>query len=158
MFAVPFAQIAVLVDRTPAATRQLVSRARHRVQGAAPAADANLGLQRKVVDAFLAASRAGDFEGLLAVLDPDVSFRLDGGSFFPSRSLVGAEAVANEILARGTPLAPLAKPAVVNGRAGALVRHRGQLIAVVAFTVADGRVTGIDLLADPEQLRGLHID
>src|SRR5690348_3959279 len=114
MFAVPFEEIAEIVDRSPAAARQLASRARRRVRGAAPEPDADPALQRRVVDAFLAASRAGDFEALLEVLDPGVVFRFDTGA----GPVTGAAAVARTILARGTPLAPLARPATVNGGAG----------------------------------------
>jgi RNA polymerase sigma-70 factor (ECF subfamily) len=155
MFAVPFDEIAEIVGRSPAAARQLASRGRRRVRGAAPAVDADLAEQRRVVDAFLAASRAGDFEGLVAVLDPDVEFRLDAGEVIglARPPIRGAAAVAREILARGTPLAPLARPAVVNGAAGAYVRRDGRLIALVGFTVAHGRVAALDLILDPAKLR-----
>src|SRR5437870_2767529 len=113
MFAVPFEEIAEIVDRSPAATRQLASRARRRVQGAAPSPDAGLTEQRKVVDAFLAAARAGDFEALIAVLDPDVVFRVDTRKG-DRRPVAGAEAVARVLLERGRPFAPLARPAIVN--------------------------------------------
>jgi RNA polymerase sigma-70 factor (ECF subfamily) len=155
MFAVSFDEIAAIVDRSPAAARQLASRARRRVRGAAPAVDPDLAEQRRVVDAFLAASRAGDFEGLVAVLDPDVEFRLDAGEVtaLVRPPIRGAAAVAREILARGTPLAPLARPAVVNGAAGAYVQRDGRLIALVGFTVAGGRVAALDLILDPAKLR-----
>ena len=157
MFGVPFEEIGEIVDRSPAAARQLASRARRRVRGAAPTPDPDLRRQREVVDAFLAASRAGDFEALIAVLDPDVVFRIDtGGVAPPARApLVGAEAVARQILARGTPLAPLARPALVNGGAGAVVNVGGKPFAVVSFTVRSGRIAEIDLVADPEKLRGV---
>jgi len=123
MFAVPFDEIAPIVGRSPEAARQLASRARRRVRGATPDHPAEPGEQRRVVDAFLAASRAGDFAGLLEVLDPDVVFRVDAGPDSPLARgpVVGAEAVARQVLARGTRLAPLARPALVNGMAGALV-------------------------------------
>src|SRR5437764_10621630 len=128
MFAMPFEEIAPIVDRTPAAARQLASRARRRVRGAGPSPDPDLARQREVVDAFLAASRAGDFEGLMAVLDPDVVFRIDtGGVAPPARPAVaGAEAVAEQVLTRGRPLAGFARPAVVNGAAGVIVSPRGR--------------------------------
>jgi len=157
MFGVSFEEIAPIVDRSPEATRQLASRARRRVRGAAPDPDADLAEQRRVVDAFLAASRAGDFAGLVAVLDPDVEFRLDAGEVtaLARPPIRGAAAVAREILARGTPLAPLARPATVNGAAGAYVARDGRLLALVGFTVAGGRVAALDLIVDPAKLRRL---
>src|SRR5205807_4291483 len=110
MFGMPFEEIAPIVDRNPAATRQLASRARRRVQGAAPNPDPDLAEQRRVVDAFLAASRAGDFDALIAVLDPDVVFRVDTGRGDRAPA-EGAEAVARQVLARGRPFAPHARPA-----------------------------------------------
>src|SRR5712671_1758162 len=138
MFGISFEEIAPIVDRTPANARQLASRARRRVRGAEPEPDADLAAQREVVDAFLAAARAGDFAGLIAVLDPDAVFRMDAGLDSPlTRSPVeGAEAVAREILARGAPFAPLARPAMVNGAAGAIVGRRGRPLAVAGFTIA----------------------
>jgi RNA polymerase sigma-70 factor (ECF subfamily) len=150
MFAVPFEEIAPIVARSPAATRQLASRARRRVRGAAPDPDADLTKQREVVDAFLAASRAGDFDALLAVLDPDVVFRTDARP-----PIAGAPAVARQILARGTRFAPLARPALVNGAAGAIVGPPGKRIAIAGFTVVGGRIAAIDLITDRAKLRGL---
>ena len=157
MFGVPFDEIAPIVDRSPTATRQLASRARRRVQGAAPVSDVDLARQREIVEAFLAASRAGDFEALLDVLDPEVVFRMDRGatSVLGQGPITGAEAVARQILARGTPLAPLARPAIVNGAAGVVVGRPGNPIAVVGFTVAGGKIVAIDLIADRDKLRGL---
>jgi len=153
MFAVPFEEIAEIVGRTPAAARQLASRARRRVQGAAPEPEADLARQRELVDAFLAAARAGDFEALLDVLDPDVVFRADMGRSRPARPPVtGAAAVARELLARGARFAPLARPAIVNGAAGVVVRADTGLRAVVGFTVADGKVAAVDLIIDREKL------
>jgi RNA polymerase sigma-70 factor (ECF subfamily) len=154
MFGVSFEEIAPIVDRSPAAARQLASRARRRVRGAAPEPDPDLDRQRKVVDAFLAAARAGDFEALLEVLDPDVVFRVDVGGAGPAARppLVGAPAVARQILARGRPFAPLARPAVVNGAAGAVVMRGGRLFGVVGFTVSGGRIVAIDIVADPAKL------
>lgn len=160
MFAVPFEEIAPIVGRTPAAARQLASRGRRRVQGAAPAPDADLTHQRELVDAFLAASRAGDFEGLLAVLDPDVVFRVDAGGTSPLARppITGAPAVAEEILARGARFAPHARPAFVNGTAGVVVGPERKPFAVAGFTVARGRIVAIDLIIDPDKLRGLVVD
>ena len=156
MFAVPFDEIAPIVGRSPEAARQLASRARRRVRGATPDHPAEPGEQRRVVDAFLAASRAGDFAGLLEVLDPDVVFRVDAGPDSPLARgpVVGAEAVARQVLARGTRLAPLARPALVNGMAGALVGSPERPFAVVGFTVAAGRITAIDLVIDRAKLPG----
>jgi RNA polymerase sigma-70 factor (ECF subfamily) len=152
MFAVPFERIAPVVGRTPVATRQLVSRARRRVQGASPAADTDRALQRKVIDAFLKASREGDFDGLIAVLDPGVTFHVDAGRAMAPRTTVGAGAVAREILLRGSPLAGFARPATVNGMPGVIVRVHGRVFSVVGFSVAGGRITEIDVVADPEKL------
>jgi RNA polymerase sigma-70 factor (ECF subfamily) len=143
------------VDRSPAATRQLASRARRRVRGGAPAPDADLRRQREVVEAFLAAAREGDFEGLLAVLDPDVVLRADLGAQ-ASRIIRGAEAVAQgAIMFRKT--APQARPALVNGTIGAVSSLDGQPFSVVGFTVSDGRIVAIDVLADPDRLRDLDL-
>jgi RNA polymerase sigma-70 factor, ECF subfamily len=155
MFGVPFEEIATIVDRSPAATRQLASRARRRVRGGAPAPDADLRRQREVVEAFLAAAREGDFEGLLAVLDPDVVLRADLGAQ-ASRIIRGAEAVAQgAIMFRKT--APQARPALVNGTIGAVSSLDGQPFSVVGFTVSDGRIVAIDVLADPDRLRDLDL-
>jgi RNA polymerase sigma factor (sigma-70 family) len=160
MFGVPFEEIAPIVERNPAATRQLASRARRRVRGVEPRAQREgLAHQRRVVDAFLAASREGDFEGLLEVLDPEIVFRSDRRTdLSPGRiEVTGAEEVANVILARGTPFAPFAKPAVVDGQAGAVVVVNGVLRSVVKFTVSGDRVVGMDLTIDPETLSRLRI-
>jgi RNA polymerase sigma-70 factor (ECF subfamily) len=160
MFGVPFEEIAPIVERNPAAARQLASRARRRVRGVEPQAGAeSLAQQRKVVDAFLAASRNGDFEGLLAVLDPQIVFRSDRGTDLSAGGIeiTGAEEVANVILARGTPFAPFAKAAVVDGQAGAVVEVGGRLRSVVKFTVSEGRVVGMDLTIDPDTLARLRI-
>jgi RNA polymerase sigma factor (sigma-70 family) len=156
MFAVPFDEIAPIINRTPAATRQLASRARRRVQGAAPpSVDADLAEQRVVVDAFLAASRAGDFDALIAVLDPDVVFRVDAGLGTARGArppIEGAPAVARQILARGSRLAGFAHPALVNGAAGVVVGEPHAPFAVVGFTTSAGRITAIDLITDPDKL------
>jgi RNA polymerase sigma factor (sigma-70 family) len=157
MFGVSFDEIAPIVDRTPTAARQLASRARRRVRGSSAVPDADLARQRSVVDAFLAASRAGDFEALLEVLDPDVVFRIDPGvgALAARPPVEGAEAVARQILERGARFAPHARPAVVNGAAGAIVGPPGSPIAVVGFTVAHGRIAAIDVITDREKLSRL---
>jgi RNA polymerase sigma factor (sigma-70 family) len=159
MFAVPFREIATIVDTSPDAARQLASRARRRVRGAAPAEDADLARQRELVDAFLAASREGSFEGLVEVLDPGVVFRLDAGGRGPDarEPVSGAEAVARQILARGARFARFARPAIVNGRAGAVIARRGVPIAVAGFTSAGGRIVAIDVVTDREKLRRLAL-
>jgi RNA polymerase sigma-70 factor (ECF subfamily) len=160
MFALPFEEIAAIAGTTPAAARQHASRARRRVRGAAPLAETDLERQRELIDAFLAASRGGSFEGLLEVLDPAVVFRIDAGSrpALARPPIHGAEAVARQILARGTPLAGYARHAVVNGAAGVVVAPRGRLLAVVGFTITTGRIVAIDLIADPAKLARLSLD
>jgi RNA polymerase sigma factor (sigma-70 family) len=160
-FAVPYEEIAPILGRSPAAARQLASRARRRVQGAAPAPDADLARQREVVDAFLAAAREGDFAALLAVLDPDVVVRADGGAVAvgASRVVRGAAAVAEQTLTTGgfARLARLARPALVNGAAGVVMAAGGRVVAVVGFTIAGGKIVEIDILADPARLRRLDL-
>lgn len=160
MFGVPFTDIGEILDRSPAAARQLASQGRRRVRGAAPPTDASLAEQRRVVDAFMAASRAADFEGLIAVLDPDVVFRFDAGPDSPlARPPVrGAAAVARQVVERGTRFAPLGRPALVNGGPGVVVGHPGKPFAVVGFSVANGRITEIDLVMDPDKLGQLSVD
>jgi len=157
MFGMPFDEVAPIVDRSADAARQLASRARRRVRGASPQTDPDVREQRRVIDAFLAASRAGDFEALLEVLDPDVVFRLDTGGVAPRARppVEGAEAVAAQILERGMPFAPFARPAIVNGNAGVIVIPREKPVAVVGFVVTDGRIAEIDVIADPAKLGGL---
>jgi len=154
VFDVPFGQIAPVVDRTTEATRKLASRARRRVRQA-PVPDPDLGQQRRVVDAFLAAARHGDFEALLEVLDPDVIFRSDAGPARPRRPKLGARLVARHILATAPQFAALATPVTVNGSAGALFGAPDDPIAVIGFTVTNGRIAVIDLIADPGKLRAL---
>ena len=158
-FGVPFEEIATIVDRSPAAARQLASRARRRVRGIAPEPDVDLAGQREVVDAFLAAAREGDFERLLAVLDPDVVFRLDAGPDSPLSTppLEGAEAVVSQITSRGVPFAPFARPAVVNGAAGAVVVRDGRPVAVASLLVRNGRISEIDIVFDEKKLRRVRI-
>ena len=159
VFGVPFDDIAVVVERTPEAARQLATRARRRVQ-AAPTPDPDLARQRVVVDAFLAAARAGDMSELLAVLDPDVVFRADAGALpagatFP---VVGAPAVAARVLASAPRFIAHAARAIVNGQAGAVFAPEGRLVGVIGFTVVDGRIAAIDLIADPVKLRRVSRD
>jgi RNA polymerase sigma factor (sigma-70 family) len=158
MFAVPFDEIAPIVGRSPAAARQLASRARRRVQGAAPAPDVDLSRQRQVVDAFLAAARGGDFDALVALLDPDVVLRVDRGAVRPaaSREVRGARAVVEQARTFAR-LAAFARPALVNGAAGVVVASRGRPLAVAGFTVAHGKIVEIDVLADPARLRELDL-
>jgi RNA polymerase sigma factor (sigma-70 family) len=159
MFGVPFEEIAPAVERTPEAARQLASRARRRVRGA-PEPEPDRGRQRELVEAFLAASRDGDFDALVAVLDPDVVFRADTGGVPPRARppVVGAEAVARQVLARGRPFAGYARHALVNGAAGLVVAPAGRPFAVVGFTTARGRIVEIDLIADPAKLRRLSLN
>jgi RNA polymerase sigma factor (sigma-70 family) len=158
MFAVPFEEIAPIVGRTPAAARQLASRARRRVQGEAPAPSADLARQREVVDAFFAAARGGDFEALVAVLDPDVVVRSDGGALRPAATAVvhGAENVARRALMFSR-MAPYVRPALVNGAAGVVVAPPEGPFSVMGFTVVGGRIVAIDALVDPERLRQLEL-
>jgi RNA polymerase sigma-70 factor (ECF subfamily) len=153
MFAVPFDDIASITDRSPEAARQLASRARRRVRGQSPVPDADLARQRSVVDAFFAAAREGDFEGLVSVLDPDILLREDGGTERPDLNAVirGARAVAERALSFAH-LSPELRPVTINGAAGVLVVPGGRLFAVMAFTVTDGKVVEIDVLADPARL------
>jgi RNA polymerase sigma factor (sigma-70 family) len=155
MFGVPFEEIAPIVERSAEATRQLASRARRRVRGGADhPGPASLAAHRRVVEAFLAASREGDFQALLGVLDPDVVFRGEAGAAGPPvpGELRGADAVARLVLARGAPMAPYGRPALVGGRPGAVVVRDGRVFSVVAFTIEGDRLVGIDLLVDPERL------
>jgi RNA polymerase sigma-70 factor (ECF subfamily) len=157
MFAVPFDEIAPIVGRSPTAARQLASRARRRVQGAAPAPDADVTRQREVVNAFFAAARDGDFEALVAVLDPDVVLRADGGAAEgASRALRGAQAVARGAFAAAQ-LGRTLRPALINGAAGVVVYERGSPVSVMGFTVAHGKILEIDVLTDPERLRQLDL-
>jgi RNA polymerase sigma-70 factor (ECF subfamily) len=160
MFEVPFEEIAPMVDRTPAATRQLASRARRRVRGELVQPEPDLARQRTVVAAFLDAARAGDFEGLVNVLDPDAVFRIDTGSrtSVAPALLTGAQDVARYAAAQGPLFAPNCRPALVNGAAGLVVRGGSRAIAVAGMTVVEGRITEIDLILDPDKLRALVFD
>jgi RNA polymerase sigma-70 factor (ECF subfamily) len=159
VFGVEFDEIAAIAGKSPAAARQLASRARRRVRQARTP-DADLPAQRKVVEAFLAASRAGDFEGLVAVLDPDVIFRLDRDESGRLAPMVrtGATAVARQLLSRAPRFAHLGRFAVVNGAGGVVVRAGAQVIAVVGFTIEDSRIVSIDLTTDPAVLRRTGLD
>jgi len=154
-FGLPFDEIAPIVGRSTDATRQLASRARRRVRGTETASDVSVERQREVIDAFLAAARAGDFEALLRVLDPDVVARADAGAgssiLGRSREIRGAQEVAKQALGFRQ-LAPGARHVLVNGAAGLAVLRGGQPFAVIAFTIRGGRVTELDILADPERL------
>jgi RNA polymerase sigma-70 factor (ECF subfamily) len=156
-FAVPFDQIAAIVGCSPAAARQLASRARRRVKGAATGPDADPSRQKAAVNAFLAAARDGDIDALIAVLDPDVVLRADRGAMplGASRVVRGARAVAEGALTFAR-LGRYARPALVNGAAGVVARTPdGRLLAVMGFTVSRGKIVEIDILADPERLRRL---
>jgi RNA polymerase sigma factor (sigma-70 family) len=157
MFAVPFDEIAALVERTPAAARQLASRARRRV-GDAPVPDVDRDRQRELVDAFLAAARGADFDALVAVLDPDVVLRIDRGpkAREAPKAVRGARAVAERGVAFSR-LAPFARPALVNGAAGLVVARHGRLLGVAGFTVTHRKIVEIDLLMDPARLRELDL-
>lgn len=160
MFGVPFDEIATIVDRSPDAAKQLASRARRRVRGASTVAEVEPARQREVVNAFLAAARGGDFDGLLAVLAPDVVLRADAGAglgFATSRVLHGAHAVASGATTFAR-MAPLARPALINGAPGAVAVLDGRVLSVAAFTVVDDRIVEIDILADPERLAALNLD
>jgi RNA polymerase sigma factor (sigma-70 family) len=158
MFAVPFDEIAAVVDKTPAATKMLASRARKRIQHASTITDADLNRQREVADAFLVAARGGDFEALVAVLDPDVVLRADYGRLATDarKLLRGAEAVARQAIMFSAYSAS-ARPAVVNGGAGLITAPDGKIFSVMAFTIRNGRIAGIDILADPDRLARLDI-
>ena len=159
MFAVSFDEIAGIVGRTPTAARQLASRARRRVQGAAPTPDTDLVRQREVVDAFFAAARGGDFDALVAVLDPDVVLRSDGGTLRSAASAVvhGAAVVAGRAIMFAQPALQVL-PAIVNGGAGVVVMSAdGRLMSVMGFTVSDGAIAAIDVLVDPERLTQIDV-
>lgn len=158
MFAVPFEEIAPLVGRSPAAARQLASRARRRVQGTPVASDAGLSQQRKVVETFLTALRAGDFDALLAVLDPDIVRRADHIAVpsVAAREIRGRATVAKEALTHWE-RARFAHAALVNSSVGILVAPRGQLMMALCCTVTDGKIAGIDVIADPARLCQLDL-
>jgi RNA polymerase sigma factor (sigma-70 family) len=158
MFAVPFDEIAPIVGRSSAAARQLASRARRRVRDAAPVPDVDIAKQRELVSAFIAAARAGDFEALIAVLDPDVVLRADAGALPAGTSgeIRGATAVARAALSFST-LDLYIQPALINAAAGTVSIRDGRPFSVAGFTVRGHKVTQIDILADPERLRRLDL-
>ena len=160
MFAVPYDDIAPIVDRSPVAARQLASRARRRVQGADPDPDPDLNRQRQVVDAFVSASRGGDFEALVAVLDPDVVLRADVGATLlgVSHEVRGAAQVAGQaVLFRSRDGGLVTRPVLVNGAVGLLNSLDGKAVSVLGFTVRGDRITRIHILADPERLAALDL-
>ena len=158
VFGMTFDEIAPIVDRSVVAARQLASRARRRVQGQAPASDADLRQQRRVVDAFLAAAQEGDFERLVAVLDPEIVLRADGGAIKAMSRLVrGAQAVAAQA-ATFSKVALTTQVVLVNGNIGLVCRlPDGRLFSVIGFTIADGKVVEMDILADPDRLNRLDL-
>jgi RNA polymerase sigma factor (sigma-70 family) len=158
MFAVPFDEIAPLLGRTPTAARQLASRARRKVQGGTPAPDPDLTRQRKVVDAWLDASRRGDFEALVALLDPNAVLRVDGGveAAGTSKSVRGAAEIARQALLFAA-AAQFGTPALVNGTVGIVFAPAGRASAVLAFAISNGRIYEIDILADPQRLGELDL-
>ncbi|MDT4899152.1 MAG: hypothetical protein QOJ78_82 [Pseudonocardiales bacterium] len=158
MFAVPFEEIALVVDRSPASARQLASRARRRVRGSAAVPEIDLAKQREVVDAFLTAARGGDFEALVAVLDPDVVLRADTGALpgITTRVLHGAAAVASQALMFSRMARSTSLPVLVNGSAGVVSSSGGAALAVMGFTIVDGKIVEIHILADPERVG--HLD
>ncbi|REE97021.1 sigma-70 family RNA polymerase sigma factor [Thermomonospora umbrina] len=157
LFGIPFDEIAPIVGRTPAAARQLASRARRRVQGAAPTPDADIARRREIVDAFLSAARGGDFEALVSLLDPDVVARSDAGALRGGASLArGAATVAGQALTYAR-FAMVAEPALVNGSPGVVALAEGRPMSVMAFTIVDDKITALDILADPERLALLDL-
>ena len=158
MFDVPFDEIAPMVGRSPDAARQLASRARRRVRGSAPVPDADVTRQRELVNAFFAAARRGDFEALVAVLDPDAVMRSDGGAARPGLSQVvrGATAIAGRAITFAQPSAVL-RPALMKGAAVVVVTVGREPVSVMGFTVTAGKIVEIDVVADPDRLRRLDL-
>ncbi|MEU4542110.1 RNA polymerase sigma factor SigJ [Nonomuraea dietziae] len=160
MFGLPFEQIAPIVDRTPVAAKKLASRARQRVRGAAPNPDPDLSSQRRVVDAFLAAARDGDFAALMSILDPDVVLRADGGMLAGGMQVIrGAAAVAGKLATfQRMATSTATHPAVINGLAGLVNTIDDQLISVMSFTISDSKIATIDILSDPDRLAQLDLN
>jgi RNA polymerase sigma factor (sigma-70 family) len=156
VFALPFDEIAAIVDRSPEAARQLASRARRRVRAERTVPDADLKTQREVIDAFLAAARDGDFDRLVAVLDPDVVLRQDFGPVGGSREMRGAAAVAGQALGYAQ-IGLDVRPALINGVAGAVAFRHGRPFSIGAVTVRNGKIVELDFLADPERLQELDL-
>lgn len=156
MFDLPFEEIAPIVDRSPVAARQLASRARRRVHGAPTRREPDVARQREVVEAFVVAARGGDFDALLAILDPDVVLRLDRAvtrSSAPSE-VRGAATVAKGAIAAG---ARAARPALIDGSVGLVVAPRGRLLLVLVFTITDGKIVAIDAVGEPDRLEQLEL-
>jgi RNA polymerase sigma-70 factor (ECF subfamily) len=156
MFAVPFEEIAPIMERSPGATRQLASRARRRVRGAAAVPDADLMAQWEAVEAFLAAAREGDFDALVAVLDPDIVLRADGGLSGLSQHIRGAETVASQALLWSR-IDLTMRRALINGAAGIVAFRRGRPFSIAAVTVKNGKIAEIDFLADPDRIAQLDL-
>jgi RNA polymerase sigma-70 factor (ECF subfamily) len=157
LFGVPFDEIGRILERSPAAARQLASRGRRRVRGATPPPDADLGRQREVVEAFFAAARGGDFDRLVAVLHPDAVLRADAGARSGASMVIrGAAEIAGRALMFAGP-SRVVHDALVNDAAGAVITVNGHAVAVMAFTVADGKVVAIDTLSDPARLTALPL-
>jgi RNA polymerase sigma factor (sigma-70 family) len=158
VFGMTFDEIGPIVDRSPVAARQLASRARRRVQSKTPSSDPDIHEQRRVVDAFLAAAREGDFEGLVAVLDPDIVLRADGGALAAASRIVrGAQAVAAQA-ATFSRLGLSNQIVLVNGSIGIVSRRPdGQPFSILGFTIAGGKIVEIDILADPERISRLEL-
>jgi RNA polymerase sigma factor (sigma-70 family) len=156
VFAVPFDEIAPIVERSPEATRQLASRARRRVQGERAVPDADLATQREVVEAFLAAGREGDFDALVAILDPDVVLRADMGSRGGMHEVRGAAAVARRARFFAQ-VGLVVRPALINGAIGAVTTRGGEPFSIGSVIVRGGKIVEVDILADPERLRGLDL-
>ena len=158
VFAVPFEEIATIIDRTPEAARQLASRARRRVQAKESDSSTNLSEQRKVIDAFLTALQSGDFEGLVAVLDPDVRVHIDAEAGRPgaSREIRGARNWAQGPVAFSR-AARFAQPALVDGSVGIVIAQHGKLSRVLRFTIANGKIVQAEIIAEPTRLRKLDL-
>ncbi len=159
VFAVPFEEVATIMGRSPVAARQLASRARRRIQAARPEADADRAVERRVADAFLAAARAGDFDALLSLLDPDVVLRTDGGGRGPLARppVVGAGQVAAVLGRQARTFAPLGRPVIVNGGPGFVVGPPGRVVAVAGLTISRGRIREINIIGDPAKLQRLEL-
>ena len=154
MFAVPFDDVATILERSPEAVRQLASRARRRVQGAPAVPEADLARRREIVDRFLAAARAGDLAGLMAVLAPDVVFRDKGSAFTgPAREVRNAEAIAGEFVGR----ARAARAALIDGDVGVVVAPGGRLLLVLEVVFTGDTISEIEVIADPDRLGGLQL-
>ena len=157
MFGVPFVEIGEITGREPDAARQLASRARRRVRGSTPPTDADVAEQRRVIDAFLAAARAGDFEALMNVLDPDIVLRVHTGEGDPRAEVLaatGPEKVVERIVTQGREFLPLVRPAMVNGAPGTVAERDGKILGATAYTVRNGRIVTMDLVIDPERFSG----